>query len=181
VLTFGADLVFGARCRVTEGADFLETLLVERLTAARFVLFPEENVADFLGVLVLACLVTALPLFEFPCLTAVPVLFLAELVSVVLRTLVADVFRVAAEFCLTEEFVLFLLLLAVADLRSALFLRVTALLLLLCAEDFTAARVPTLFSVLVRDLRTAVELFVLDLLVDELLTAEEFLPELFRA
>jgi hypothetical protein len=180
VLTFGADLVFGARCRVTEGADFLETLLVERLTAARFVLFPEENVADFLGVLVLACLVTALPLFEFPCLTAVPVLFLAELVSVVLRTLVADVFRVAAEFCLTEEFVLFLLLLAVADLRSALFLRVT-LLLLLCAEDFTAARVPTLFSVLVRDLRTAVELFVLDLLVDELLTAEEFLPELFRA
>lgn len=169
-------MVFGARCRVTEGADLLETLLLERLTAERFVLFPEENVADFFGVLVLTCRVTvgrceafadelrtallvlltveffiftALPELEFPCLTAVLVLFLADLASVALRTLVAEEFRVAAEFCLTEEFVL---LLTAADFLSALFLRVTALLLLLCTEDFTAVRVPTLSRALERDL-----------------------------
>jgi len=88
---------------------------------------------------------TALSLFELPCLTAVPVLFLADLASVALRTLVTDVFRVAPEFCLTEGFVLFLLLLTVADFRSALFRWFTAVLLLCLAEALTAERFPELF------------------------------------
>ena len=47
MLTFGADLVFGALCRDTEGADLLETLLPELLTDERLVLFLVEIVADF--------------------------------------------------------------------------------------------------------------------------------------
>ena len=78
-------------------------------------------------------------------ISAAPVPVPTELFPVALRTLVAEEFRVAPEFCLTEEVVLLLLFLTVADFLSALFLCVTPVVLLCEAEDLTAERVSTLF------------------------------------
>ena len=86
-----------------------------------------------------------------PCCTAEPELVLADLVTVVPRDGFTAELRVVPDFCLTSEFVLFLLLLTVADFLSALLRDVTAELFLCAAEDLTAERVPTLFSVLLRD------------------------------
>lgn len=71
-----------------------------------------------------------------PWLTAEPELVLADRVVVVpLEEFTAE-FRVAPEFWLTVELVLFRLLLTVADFLSALFLA--------AAEDLTVERVPAL-------------------------------------
>jgi hypothetical protein len=77
---------------------------------------------------------TALPVV--PWLTAEPELVLADRVVVVPLEVFTAEFRVSPEFCLTVEFVLFRLLLTVADFLSALFL--------VAAEYLTADRVPAL-------------------------------------
>jgi hypothetical protein len=156
-LTLEADFVFGAELRETEGAGRLEVLLLG-LTVDRLWLLWVDTVADFFGAEVLADRVVVVALEGFT----------AEL-------------RVAPVVCLTEEFVVLRVLLTVADFLSALLRELTAVLFLRVAEDLAAERVPALLRTSARDLCTAVELFVLDRVVEAFLTVEEFLPEFFLA
>jgi hypothetical protein len=207
-LTLEADFVFGAELRETEGAGRLEVLLLG-LTVDRLWLLWVDTVADFFGAEVLAERVTiellgvlrtalvfgltdelfVLLLCTASCLTervapifaGVAVLVLADRVVVVALEGFTAELRVAPVVCLTEEFVVLRVLLTVADFFSALLRELTAVLFLRVAEDLAAERVPALLRTSARDLCTAVELFVLDRVVEAFLTVEEFLPEFFLA
>lgn len=193
-LTLDADFVLGADWRETEGVDLFDELEPD-LTADLVSFLLVEILTDFCGVLdfavfdtaerwelLVAELRTALLFSRTFELFKLRVLFTEDDLSTlpVPREGLTAELRVVPDFCLTSEFVRFWLLLTVADFLSALFRCVTVAFLCV-AEDLTAERVPTLFWVLVRDLWTAVELFVLDLLVEELLTSAEFLSVFFLA
>lgn len=126
-------------------------------------------------------MLTPRPELEFSCLAAARVLVLSGLFWVELRTRAAGEFRLVPGFCLTEEFVLFLLLLTVAAFLSALFRWVTAELFLGLAETLTAERFSELFCVLVRTLLAVDVLAALVLPFAEFLYEVEFLPEFLRA
>jgi hypothetical protein len=143
LLTDGPDVLLP----VETVADFFGALVLAGLETAERCGVLEEELRTVPELLLMVELLTfrlllseadlaALPVV--PWLTAEPELVLADRVTAdPLDGFTVELRAEVPDFCLTSEFVLFLLLLTVADFISALFLCV--------ADDLTAERVPALF------------------------------------